>query len=31
MVTVNPTPVLERIDLPELSFDDAFLNPGRLN
>jgi hypothetical protein len=27
--TVDPIPVLERIDVPELLFDDAFLYPDR--
>jgi hypothetical protein len=29
-VTADPTPVLESIDVLELSFDDAFLYPERL-
>jgi hypothetical protein len=29
-LTVDPTPVLERTDVSELYFDDAFLYPERL-
>jgi hypothetical protein len=29
-VTIDPTPVLERIDVPDLPFDDAFLYPEQL-
>jgi hypothetical protein len=30
-LTVDPTPVLNRLDVPELPFDDAFLFPGQLD
>jgi hypothetical protein len=30
-VTVAPSAVLERVDVPELLFDDVFLHPGRLH
>jgi hypothetical protein len=28
-LTVDPTPALDRLDVPELSFDDAFAYPGQ--
>jgi hypothetical protein len=30
-LTVVPTPVLNRLDVPELPFDDAFVYPGQLD
>jgi hypothetical protein len=30
-LTVDPTPVLNRLDVPELSFDDAFVYPDQLD
>jgi hypothetical protein len=30
-LTVDPTPVLDRHDVPELSFDDAFVYPDQLD
>jgi hypothetical protein len=30
-LTVDATPVLERLDVPELPFDDALIYPGRLD
>jgi hypothetical protein len=30
-LTVDPTPVLDRIDVPELPFDDAFVYPDQLD
>jgi hypothetical protein len=30
-VTVDPTPVLDRLGVPELPFDDAFLYPDQLD
>jgi hypothetical protein len=30
-LTVNPTPVLDRLDVPELLFDDAFVYPDQLD
>jgi hypothetical protein len=30
-VTFDPTPVLDRLDVPELPFDDAFVSPDQLD
>jgi hypothetical protein len=30
-LTVDPTPVLDRLGVPELPFDDAFVYPDQLN
>jgi hypothetical protein len=30
-LTVDPTPVLDRLDVPELSFDDVFVCPDQLD
>jgi hypothetical protein len=30
-LTVDPTSALDRLDVPELPFDDAFVYPGQLN
>jgi hypothetical protein len=30
-LTVDPTPVLDRLDVPELSLDDAFVYPDQLD
>jgi hypothetical protein len=30
-LTVDPTPILDRFDVPELPFDDAFVYPDQLN
>jgi hypothetical protein len=30
-LTVDPTPVLDQLDVPELSFDDAFVSPDQLD
>jgi hypothetical protein len=30
-LTVDPTPVLDRLDVPELSFDEAFVYPDQLD
>jgi hypothetical protein len=31
LLTVDPTPVLDRLDMPELPFDDAFVYPDQLD
>jgi hypothetical protein len=31
LFTVDPTPVLDRLGVPELPFDDAFVHPGQLD